>query len=423
MQAEQQVMCLHKMQQVFIIHPQGDVMKISKANNAVTRIGYGGVAGNDHWQANWSPQNNGAGAVVPAVTEGGSSGSPLFDQAHRIVGQLHGGPSVCGGAQLWDYYGSFDVSWTGGGTNATRLSNWLDPNNTGAITTNTTNIAALADLNPTLSITGGVNILCNGTSTYTFSGLPANTVVNWTVSNTSLATIPSPSTGATVVLTKVGDGVVVLTATVTSFAGCFIKSVAQNIAVGTPGTSGISYSLTGPTTICINNPQGFNITASNSPVTLQYTWSVSAGSSIVSGGTGFNFAYVQRNTAPNGTVLVFASNACGQYAPPVGVRSYNGIGCTSGSSITISPNPAASEIINIEYHDVTAKNIYAKKEPISKPVTIKIVDANGNIRLQKKQMMQQNNIKLHTGTLENGIYILSVFDGKEWLSNRLIIGK
>jgi hypothetical protein len=72
------------------------------------------------------------------VTEPGSSGSPLYSQAGRFIGQLHGGPSSCGatGDNLSDYYGRFSVSWAGGGTNATRLSNWLDAGGTGATTVN-----------------------------------------------------------------------------------------------------------------------------------------------------------------------------------------------------------------------------------------------------------------------------------------------
>ncbi len=70
------------------------------------------------------------------TTEGGSSGSPLFSPGHRVVGQLHGGFAACGNDSS-DWYGRFFVSWTGGGTNSTRLSNWLDPGNTGATTLNT----------------------------------------------------------------------------------------------------------------------------------------------------------------------------------------------------------------------------------------------------------------------------------------------
>ena len=74
--------------------------------------------------------------TVPGVTEGGSSGSPLYNAAGRVVGQLHGGLSGCGatGDNLTDMYGRFSVSWTGGGTDSTRLVNWLDPLLTGTTT-------------------------------------------------------------------------------------------------------------------------------------------------------------------------------------------------------------------------------------------------------------------------------------------------
>ena len=36
------------------------------------------------------------------VTEPGSSGSPLFDQNHRIIGQLYGGAAACAGTLIMD---------------------------------------------------------------------------------------------------------------------------------------------------------------------------------------------------------------------------------------------------------------------------------------------------------------------------------
>ncbi len=67
------------------------------------------------------------------TTEGGSSGSPLFDENQRVVGQLHGGSAGCGN-DLSDWYGRIYTSWTGGYTASSRLSNWLDPLNTGQLT-------------------------------------------------------------------------------------------------------------------------------------------------------------------------------------------------------------------------------------------------------------------------------------------------
>ena len=66
------------------------------------------------------------------TTEGGSSGSPLFNSEKRVVGQLHGGFASCN-SQTLDSYGWFFTSWEGGGTPDTRLKDWLDPDNTGTL--------------------------------------------------------------------------------------------------------------------------------------------------------------------------------------------------------------------------------------------------------------------------------------------------
>ncbi|MEO8399460.1 MAG: serine protease, partial [Ignavibacteriaceae bacterium] len=207
-----------------IHHPRGDLMKISSTNSPVSPVSWMGGATLSHWQAIFNQ-----GIVQP-----GSSGAPLFDQNHRIVGQLHGNQNnACSSTDNNCYcntivppyqvingaigeFGRFDLSWTGGGTNATRLSNWLDPNNSGATTTTTTNISALYAASPTLTVSGAPtnDYICSGSSTYTLSGLPANASNTWSVSGTAVASIPNPSTGATVVVTKTGVGVVTLTANV-----------------------------------------------------------------------------------------------------------------------------------------------------------------------------------------------------------------
>ncbi|MEN0049655.1 MAG: 3-coathanger stack domain-containing protein, partial [Bacteroidota bacterium] len=69
------------------------------------------------------------------TTEGGSSGSPIFDNTtKRIVGMLSGGFAACGNNSA-DWYGKFSFGWNNNGaTNpAFRLRDWLDPNNTGIL--------------------------------------------------------------------------------------------------------------------------------------------------------------------------------------------------------------------------------------------------------------------------------------------------
>jgi len=112
-----------------IHHPSGDIKKISWSTLGVNATDYYGIpgSGTDHWRVTvWSDGT---------TTEPGSSGSPLYDPDGRIIGQLHGGPAACGNT-LSDWYGNLGYSWTGGGTSSLRLSNWLDPSSTGAITLN-----------------------------------------------------------------------------------------------------------------------------------------------------------------------------------------------------------------------------------------------------------------------------------------------
>lgn len=117
-----------------IHHPNGDIKKISEAANPTQSVTY---AGTDCWRV---------GQWTSGCTEVGSSGSALFDQDHRIVGQLYGGPSGCGAPaiDMYDNYGKFSTSWLGGGTSDTQLKHWLDPDNTGTMTMDGTDSLTLS---------------------------------------------------------------------------------------------------------------------------------------------------------------------------------------------------------------------------------------------------------------------------------------
>lgn len=108
---------------VGIHHPSGDFKKIATHNVTPSP---GQVWGsNTHWRVNWSQTTNGF-----SVTEGGSSGSPLFTNNKRIIGQLHGGSSINCSDPANDpgEYGRFHVSWNGSSPQR-RLRDWLDPIN------------------------------------------------------------------------------------------------------------------------------------------------------------------------------------------------------------------------------------------------------------------------------------------------------
>ena len=113
------------------------------------------------------------------TTEPGSSGCPLFDQNHHIVGQLHGGPASCTNIDS-DYYGRFFISWTGGGSSATRLSTWLDPLSTGATT-----LALFAPNAQSLAVAPGGGLVASGP----VGGPLVPNSITYTLTNRSLATL------------------------------------------------------------------------------------------------------------------------------------------------------------------------------------------------------------------------------------------
>jgi PKD repeat protein len=83
-------------------------------NNVVT----GTTAPNTHWNV----------VFDDGGIESGSSGSPLFDDNQRAIGQLHGGSSTnC-------YFGKYSLSWNYSSNNTNQLQHWLDPDNSGTLT-------------------------------------------------------------------------------------------------------------------------------------------------------------------------------------------------------------------------------------------------------------------------------------------------
>lgn len=109
---------------VAIHHPSGDIKKISFDYDAPSSDRYFSDPPDDsHWHIH---------AWDDGTTEGGSSGSPLFDQNHRITGQLHGGYASCE-YNYDDYYGKVAMSWNYGTSPGNRLQDWLDPDGSGIL--------------------------------------------------------------------------------------------------------------------------------------------------------------------------------------------------------------------------------------------------------------------------------------------------
>lgn len=214
-------------------HPSGDIKKVSTYTSQLTTVSYGdGAATGAHWMVNWASTAHGH-----SVTEGGSSGSPIFNNNGLVVGTLTGGSSYCTSPTSPDAYGKFSYHWTSNGTtNDKQLKPWLAPNSS----------ATSCDyLDP-----NNVGLVCN------FSGTPTTVIVGNSVSFTDL------STGGTI----------------TSRSWSF------------PGGSPSSSSSPSPT-IIYNTPGTYNVTLTVTAGSQNATETKNGYITVVEQGSGFTYDF------------------------------------------------------------------------------------------------------------------------------------
>lgn len=108
---------------VTVHHPSADIKKISFSYPNVSETGYlDQTADKNHWKVSkWDK----------GTTEHYSSGSPLFDKYHRVIGQLHGGYASCSQTTQSDWFGKFSISWNYDVDTTKQLQYWLDPDFSG----------------------------------------------------------------------------------------------------------------------------------------------------------------------------------------------------------------------------------------------------------------------------------------------------
>jgi len=191
--------------QVAIHHPGGANKKISIDNNpAVTSSGFGGRLVNGFWQVVWDV----------GMTEGGSSGCPLYDQNQRVIGQNLGGvASQCENPQaVYKVFGKFSDSWGYGGSSTNQLKDWLDPNNSNITTLD--GINAVTGTAPLANFTSDTANLPIGGGVVNFFDLSGYEPTSWSWSfpggTPSTSTVKNPTN---ISFSQTGAYTVTLTAT------------------------------------------------------------------------------------------------------------------------------------------------------------------------------------------------------------------
>ncbi|WP_296316594.1 T9SS type A sorting domain-containing protein [Winogradskyella sp. UBA3174] len=139
-------------------HPSGDIQKACRDDGGAFRnvTSFNGNPTTEMWRINdWDL----------GVTEGGSSGSGLFNEDGHLIGMLSGGSAQCVGTNDnggFDVYGRFGVGWDFGTTAASRLRDWLDPGNTGVTTLDIFPLLQQFEVDATVSAgASNEDLICN----------------------------------------------------------------------------------------------------------------------------------------------------------------------------------------------------------------------------------------------------------------------
>jgi lysyl endopeptidase len=387
-------------------HPRGDLMKISQDANPPV-IFNDVLTGVQCW---FLDLDNG-------IVEGGSSGAPYYNQNHQIIGQHYRRPQNVGNPRpvpcdmTQTVGGRFDLSWTGGGTNTTRLSNWLDPTNTGLQTINTTNISTLQNAIPNftlINLTTGLD--CNIMEIQ--ATLPLNTTITWTSTNGILINgNPSPYT------TTYGNSVTVSTDNGSS--GVITATVANgscNISNNINFCPCIPWSEPNPTIIYAPNFRSEPLIAQvdEHPASAwSYQWYID-GQLISETSTGYLWTNSWPCMGNPRNLEVVAITYCGRSVPiNVGEIFLECWGyrqqSTNQNSINLFPNPATNTIfVTLNNED---KHIKASSK-LNNISQIAIFDNLGIVRLRKVFANNSKQVQVDISKLNTGIYFLEVFDGK-----------
>lgn len=281
---------------VTIHHPQGDEKRISFENDPICAASYLGDCGGD--ESNWRIADWDLG-----TTEGGSSGSGLWNEAKRLIGQLQGGFAACGNDDP-DWYGRFSVSWDFGPEPASRLKDWLDPGGTDAPFLD----GGDACVPPTVAIDSSKGVILAGDAvTYraNVSGGQAPFSYEWDVNGDGVIDGTGASIQARYPEAFVGD----VTVGVTDAAGCRTASTFGAV-VNAPRIDYVGVGF--PQQVCgDNDPDIETGEVWSFPVTLRNNGDATAEATVA----GFDVT----NADPDHAVLVEGAIRLGSLAPNASV--------------------------------------------------------------------------------------------------------
>lgn len=422
------------MSSTFIHHPAGDVKKITvdaqvPAIEDEPPLWAEDLGVNMAFRISLNNEVNGDFGML----EGGSSGSAQFNQEHRIVGQHAGGDPADCNTPFNKWEGRFFNSWTGGGTNATRLSDWLG-NGVDPMTTN-------ALLMPSVV---GSEVVCTTPKIYPLQNPLPGFGVTWSVTPAHLFGSTTTGNGVNATLWAANSnsqGPATLTYTLTN-ATCETQTFTRDLWVGKPiiqaiqtpdcFASGSNYFVKvvaqGATSFNWTFPNCPNGTPSGDPdPACWFNYTGNGPSSIfVYAGQQSGYISVWANNECGTSSMAKAIDFCGGGPPPCNcpiIRRSASEGMVAMKTDKVAlrtqdvpekirayPNPTKG-LLNLELDSSTF--------PVGETKVLSLLSLNG--RLVYTTNLTGNSEKLDIGDLVPGVYFLKIHSSSEVVLQKIIV--
>lgn len=267
-----------------------------------------------------------------------------------------------------------------------------------------TNTSTVSITPPAMSIDNN-NPICTSQN-YPITGFPScNATVVWSASPTGIVT-PNTSTSAAPTFTRVTNGNITLTATVTA-CGTVQPALTKTIRVGT--FSQADYPITGPSSTTCGTLVTYSVPQLSSSPT--YTWMYQGSPWQYQGGQGTRILQMRAPTSTSGGVFsVHVDNACG-IGPSASKTTSVSCSFAPIDLFQVLPNPATNEVT------VTANSISTTSF-----TELNIFNQHGVLKkTQKFAKVKKGTINV--SSLPTGIYFIEIFDGVNRLKKQLSIIK
>ncbi len=410
---------------VCIHHPAGDVKKISTFNMApVSSYCISGYPQNNFYLIDkWIKTTNGQG-----VTEGGSSGSPLFNNNHHVIGQLYGGcpghNSDCSDpSNDYSNYGKIFSSWDLGSNSGSRLEDWLDPINNNPMVFDGANVCSQPTAehhNITHTIKSGEVEIYRASKTITATNtIKSGATVTYEAGER--ITLKPPF------VAEAGSHFTARIKNVNCLPGCYPVSIDLLPNVFTPNGDGINDQLCYP----VSNATSYKFKAVN-------RWGSEVYSS--SGNVTGNMACVWDGTGSCSgcwyAVIITFRNECHEKSEAYGVTVYGSknkstkqLKSTSSDTIkakndlllNIIPEQDSSRFDFKVYPNPTTGNfsleVQAKK---TFPYSLEIINTAGDL-IYKIKKLNIDKININKTGFSSGIYYIRLNNGNSVITKNIII--